>query len=267
MTNNIPESEWSGDRLMRRLIQNPSAERLNPFPVVQAVLMNDVVALRAALASNHSPNDTPSDQTALLMAVGRQLPEVFAELLEAPEIDLSARNRLGFSAADLLALNGSQEMLEKLFDKNPLMFSARNGRGTTPIILAAEHGNWHVVNFLAEKFPRALRGEVHIVESNSLHSDKDEKVLVLSRIKSLSEQDNSSAAQASWVKIFENENLKEILSEDWARFHGHVAVAESVRNKVKDVVEVVTEPERVSAAAQKIQAAGVTVVKKRKFTT
>lgn len=146
-----------------------------------AIKQNDAGAIKALLARGFDPNTRdPKGQSGLLMALSEPALKAAQALLDAPKIDVEARNQQDESPLMIAALKGQLDMVRELIAKGadvnkpgwtPLHYAATGGHleimsllldnsayidaaspnGTTPLMMAASYGTPAAVKLLLDE--------------------------------------------------------------------------------------------------------------------
>ncbi|MDR3451355.1 MAG: ankyrin repeat domain-containing protein [Rhodoferax sp.] len=146
-----------------------------------AIKQNDAGAIKALIARGFDPNTRdPKGQNGLLMALNEPALKAAQALLDAPKIDVEARNRQDESPLMIAALKGQLDMVRELIAKGadvnkpgwaPLHYAATGGHleimsllldnsayidaaspnGTTPLMMAASYGTPAAVKLLLDE--------------------------------------------------------------------------------------------------------------------
>ncbi|MFI4874293.1 MAG: ankyrin repeat domain-containing protein [Blastopirellula sp. JB062] len=118
--------------------------------VFQAARDDDLVTIREYLAEGFSPNvRSPRGDTLLIVASYHDSRAVVQQLLQADQIDLEARNRMGLTAVAAAAFKGFDETLAQLIAAGANVNSGNRMRQTA-IMFAALAGKSSTVKLLRQ---------------------------------------------------------------------------------------------------------------------
>ena len=116
-------------------------------PLVEAVKMHDLAAIRALLQKHAAVDQAePDGTTALMWAAREDAADVAAQLIKSGA-DVNARNRYGVTPLQLAAINASSGMTALLLD-NGADAGAAMDNGQTVLMTAARAGNADLVRLL-----------------------------------------------------------------------------------------------------------------------
>ncbi|TAM45192.1 MAG: ankyrin repeat domain-containing protein [Burkholderiaceae bacterium] len=112
-----------------------------------AIRRDDASTITALLARGFDPNTRdPKGQNGLLMALSEPALKAAQALLDAPKIDVEARNKAGESPLMIAALHGQIDMVRELIAKGADI----NKPGWTPLHYAATRGHLEIMSLLLE---------------------------------------------------------------------------------------------------------------------
>jgi ankyrin repeat protein len=116
----------------------------------RAVLAGDLPEVREQLARGADVNDRNDDNrwTVLMVALAEGFPEIAAELLASPAIDVNARAERGLTALHVAAQRGDARGVELLLARDGIDVNVKDDLGRTPLIIAAFDGDRAVVERL-----------------------------------------------------------------------------------------------------------------------
>jgi ankyrin repeat protein len=119
-------------------------------PLYRAVLGGDLPEVRTQLAQGADVNDRNDDNrwTVLMVAVSEGFPEIVAELLASPAIEVNARAERDLTALHVAAQRGDARAVELLLAHDGIDVNAKDNLGRTPLIIAAFDGDQAVVERL-----------------------------------------------------------------------------------------------------------------------
>ncbi|KAL5754047.1 hypothetical protein ACOSP7_022267 [Xanthoceras sorbifolium] len=139
-----------------------TAEITKYRPLYKAVEEGDWEITRSYI--NNEPNIvrtkiTLNGDTALHVAVmaGAGQIKILKHLLRlmSPD-DLELKNDMGYTAFSIAAINGFQEMVEKMLEKNSNLVNVKDQHGLIPIVLASLHSSKDMVRYLYKKTPHEM---------------------------------------------------------------------------------------------------------------
>lgn len=112
-----------------------------------AIRRDDASAITALVARGFDPNTPdPKGQNGLLMALSEPALNAAQALLDAPKIDVEARNKAGESPLMIAALHGQLDMARELIAKGADV----NKPGWTPLHYAATRGHLEIISLLLD---------------------------------------------------------------------------------------------------------------------
>ncbi len=112
-----------------------------------AIRRDDASTITALLARGFDPNTRdPKGQNGLLMALSEPALKAAQALLDAPKIDVEARNKAGESPLMIAALHGQIDMVRELIAKGADI----NKPGWTPLHYGATRGHLEIMSLLLE---------------------------------------------------------------------------------------------------------------------
>jgi ankyrin repeat protein len=119
-------------------------------PLYRAVLAGDLPAVRQQLAQGADVNDRNDDNrwTVLMAAIAERVPEIAAELLASPAIEVNARAERDLTALHVAAERGDARAVELLLGHDGIDVNAKDNLGRTALIIAAFDGDRAVVERL-----------------------------------------------------------------------------------------------------------------------
>ncbi len=160
------------------LVLNASALAANAKDYWVYVANDNVVAVKALLASGFDPNTrSPNQQTGLIQATRDGAWQVFDALLAAPKINVNLANQYNETPLMYVSLIGDVPRVKTLINKGAQV----NKEGWTPLHYAAVKARAEVAKFLLEKgaLPNELTPEGDTALILAVRADSVETVQVL----------------------------------------------------------------------------------------
>jgi ankyrin repeat protein len=119
-------------------------------PLYRAVLVGHHPEVRRQLAQGADVNDRNDDNrwTVLMVALAEGFPEIAAELLASPAIDVNARAERGLTALHVAAQRSDDRGVELLLAHAGIDVNVKDDLGRTPLIIAAFDGARAVIERL-----------------------------------------------------------------------------------------------------------------------
>ncbi|KAK1587854.1 hypothetical protein Q3G72_017487 [Acer saccharum] len=100
---------------------------------------------------------TINGDTALHIAVMTEQINILKNLIKImlPQ-DLELQNEMGYTAFSIAAINGFQEMADKMLNKNPELVKVKDHHGLIPIVVASLYSSKEMVRYLYKKTPHEM---------------------------------------------------------------------------------------------------------------
>ncbi|KAK3211666.1 hypothetical protein Dsin_016372 [Dipteronia sinensis] len=119
------------------------------WDTVRDFIHNKLDAVRAKITLN--------GDTALHVAVMAEQSNILKKLIHkmSPQ-DLELQNEMGYTAFSIAAINGFQEMADKMLDRNPDLVKVKDHHGLIPIVVASLYSSKEMVRYLYKKTPHEM---------------------------------------------------------------------------------------------------------------
>lgn len=119
-----------------------------PSPLMLAIIANDALAVRKAIAAGADVNATSSEGVHPALLAGAYANEEVFKGLIAADMDIAVQDAKGRSAVHLLAMRGGLEPMKLLLLLKPELAQKADVKGWIPLFIAYANGHFKVAEFL-----------------------------------------------------------------------------------------------------------------------